>query len=396
VQKETTEISAKKLTISIAPGSYKGTIISQMAAGCMETAVRRVFPNAYVNVIPLADGGEGTLEIIQQHCGGEMNTSIVLNAYGRRVRARWLKVRDCAIIQTSEAIGLSMLKSSERDPIQSSSFGVGELIQKAIYSDFKRIMVCMGDSATTDVGIGMLSALGARFFNNKGERLEPTVLSMSKLAHINIDHFNKRIKETEFIGLADTSNSLCGNEGHVSVYGEQKGLKSRDLQMLSQNFDRIGSVMEDQFGAPIRNTPYTSPSGGIAAAIKAVLRGRIIPTLDYLDSLISFRESLMNSSVVITGEGRLDRSSKYGKVPYVVANSTKGLCLLILGGYTQEGQDDFREFDHVELFCLPLQGVNYLDVDMCKVITDTTQFALGMLSEKKKITFLKTKDDISA
>jgi glycerate kinase len=290
-----------------------------------------------------------------------------------------------------------MLKPKERDPLQSSSFGVGELIQKAIYSGLKKIMVCMGDSATTDVGIGMLSALGAQFFNKKGDLIEPTVLSMSQVARINIDHFDERIGKTEFIGLADTSNSLCGDEGHVSVYGEQKGLKPKDLQMLSQTFDHIGRVMEDQFGVPVRETPYTSPSGGIASAIKAVLGGRIIPTLDYLDSLISFRKSLTNSHIVITGEGCLDRSSKYGKVPYVVAKTTRSPCLLILGGYTQEGQDDFREFDHVQLFCLqPSLGVKCAEVDIYKMISNTTQLALKALSTGNKMPLLKTKDGISA
>lgn len=368
-------------TIAIAPGSYKGTVLSHIAAGPMEAGVRSVFPKARVCVMPLADGGEGTLEIIRQHRGGIVEVSTVSNALGNPVSAKWLRVDGEVFLQTSEAIGLSMLRPEERNPLRATSFGVGELIQRALDYCPRAILICMGDSATMDAGMGMLAALGVRFLNKRRDPLEPTVSSIPHVTQINTDYLDPRVRKTEIIGLADTSNSLCGDVGHVRVYGVQKGLQLRDVQMLTEVFDHFGRLVEAQFGVAVRDPPYTSASGGIAAAIKGVLGGRLVHTLDYLDSLCSFKQTLAQSHIVITGEGRFDGSSKYGKVPYVVTASTRSPCLLIVGGYTKEGRDDLRRFNHAFLFCLPGPQVDQLsEVGACAMIFDTVVFALKALA----------------
>lgn len=325
------------LTIAIAPGSFKGTVTSTRAATAIAEGVRRALPSALIHTFPLADGGEGTIEVLERYCGGVVRICNTVDAIGQSVQARWLKVEDEAYVQVSEVIGLSRIPVSSRNPLSASSEGLADVLVAAIAERCRRIFVCLGDTATMDVGVGMLSRLGARFYDRGGKEVKAKVSSFGQISSVDVTECLAKVDHVQMVCLADTTNTLGGPQGHAAVYGHQKGMQPEDVALVTHAIANIGSVLERSLGVDIVNKTRTSAGGGVAAALHGVFGAPLISTLDYLSDRVPFLQRFKESDLVITGEGRLDASSAFGKVPTYVSLATPGPCLAVVGDITNEG-----------------------------------------------------------
>lgn len=329
--------------IVIAPGSYKGTLKSIEAVKTIAAAIPADTPGLTVEELVLADGGEGTLEAFRSLFGGRVESCPVRSPLGAGIQAGLLFMENnTAVVETAQAIGLSLLAPDQRDPFGTSSRGVGELITHATGRGATRVLVTMGDSATMDMGIGMLSSLGVRFYTRSGEISAP---SLRHLAHI-VDFDDTALEplraKVQFLGLADTDDYLCGDTGQVRLFGAQKGLLPSHVQGVELAYINFAKVIQRRLGPNVLAVVRSSGSGGLGAALHAFLHAKLVNTLDYLSRVTPMDDVIRRADVVITGEGCLDRQTCLGKVPHFVARRASRLCVAIVGSHTCEGLADFQ------------------------------------------------------
>jgi glycerate 2-kinase len=328
------------MKVVVAPGSYKSTLTSVSAAKVIAKAVSHYLPTAAVTTLVLADGGEGTLEVFQAHFGANVRTTSARNPLGREISARvGFLPNDIAIIESAEAVGFSLLRSHEMRPFLASSAGLGELIRFAVDRGARHIYVTMGDSAIMDLGVGMLHALGMKFFDAKGRSLTPTLRNMQEIASFD-DSEAHVLRSSSITCLVDTDDFLCGSDGQVQLYGRQKGLGESDIGRVEASYRHFASVIFRKLGVDITTLPRATGSGGVAAALHAFGRAPLLNTLDYLDERLHFTTQIGDADLVVTGEGLLDHQTKFGKVPFFVAKHTRSVCVGIFGSFTSQGLKD--------------------------------------------------------
>jgi glycerate kinase len=331
------------MSILIAPGSYKGTIKSNLATQIIARAVERAFPTTPVHQLVIADGGEGTLETIETHLRATTRTFQVQDPLGRPVQGAITFVgTNIAVIESAQAVGFSLLRPTEMNPFIASSAGLGHLISCALDNGANKILVTMGDSSIMDMGVGMLAALGVQFFDASGSPLTPNLSNMASIASFHDAPLKAICAQTEFACLVDTDDYLCGADGQVQLYGRQKGLADADIPLVEASFSHFAALMQRHLGVDVTRVPRATGSGGVAAAMHAFMGAPLHNTLEYLTDWFNLPPLISQADVVITGEGRLDNQTKFGKVPYFIARRATKLCIGLFGSYTQEGLDDLR------------------------------------------------------
>ncbi len=342
------------MRIVVALGSYKGTLISLEATDIVARAVQQVLPSASVEKLVLADGGRGTIEAFNIHCGAAMESQRVRDPLGRMVSANLCFLEDgVAVIESSQAIGFSLLTPSELNPFRTSSHGVGALIKHAVQKGAQKVMVTMGDSATMDMGVGMLHALGVKFYSNSGELDSPGLHNLRQIVDFDDSGLDVLRNRVAFLGLVDTNDYLCGKMGQVQLYGRQKGLKSADVPVVEAAFFHFAALIEKRLGVDVTTVVRSSGSGGLAAALHAFLGADLLNTLEYLSRQMQLVPIIRDADITITGEGRLDNTTKQGKVPYFVAKTSSQRCVGIVGKYTRKGLDDMLDAcDQFSIFTL--------------------------------------------
>ncbi len=342
------------MRVLVAPGSYKGTLKSIVATDIIANTVLEVLPNALIEKLVLADGGEGTLETFSTHFGCITETYSIRNPVGAVIDANLGFLReDTSVIETSQAIGLSLIAPSERNPFMTSSYGVGELIKHAVRRGAKHILVTMGDSATMDMGIGMLHALGVKFYSVSGEIIFPTLNNLNQIIDFDDGEIQNLRDNVIFVGLADTDDYLCGEIGQVRLFGKQKGLPESQIPSVELAYVHFSQVIQRRFGVDVTRVIRASGSGGLAATLYAFLKADLVNTLDYLSRKMQLDSLFGGADLVVTGEGCLDNQTKLGKVPHFVASRTVNKCIGIVGSFTQEGLDDLRRAcRQFSIFCI--------------------------------------------
>ena len=331
------------MKILVIPGSYKNTMKSYSATGIIADAVQYAMPEADVQRFVIADGGEGTLEVFQTHFNSNNENHFIQNPLGKQVLAQIGFIDDqTAVIETSQAVGFSLLAPDEFNPFIASSYGVGELISIAIKKGIKKILVTMGDSSTMDMGIGMLNALGVKFITADGNSIIPKLEDLPRIVEIDDTAIRTIRDQIEFLGLVDTNDYLCGEIGQVQLYGKQKGLMASDIPIVESSYLHFSAIIQRMFGIDVTKLAGATGSGGIGAALHAFLDAKIINTLDYLSEKTNILTNINNADIVITGEGCLDNQTKFGKVPFFVASNCNSMCVGIFGRYTDEGFTDIK------------------------------------------------------
>ncbi len=319
------------MKIVIAPDSYKGSLSASEVCTAIETGARRIFEECEVTKIPVADGGEGTVDCLLEAMNATTVFCDVKDPLGRTVQAKYGVFGDCAIMEMAQASGLPYIKEGEFDIFSQSTFGTGEMINHAISSGCKKIYIGIGGSATNDGGIGFAAALGNKFFDEDGKELEAIPANFMKISSVEIEENT----ETEIFVLCDVTNPLLGINGATNVFGRQKGATEHTIPVLEKGLAHYIDVVEKVTRKNVKNAKGAGAAGGLGAGLLAFTNAKMCSGVETVLELVNFEEKLKGADIVVTGEGRMDGQSAFGKVASGVAKICKQKnipCVAVVGG----------------------------------------------------------------
>ncbi|MGI1658663.1 MAG: glycerate kinase [Desulfitobacterium sp.] len=306
--------------VLIAVDSFKGSLSSQKAGEAITLGIQRVFPKASTEIISMADGGEGTVEAIVHATKGEILKTKVTSPLGEPLDAILGKLPDgTVVLEMASASGLPLVPPEKRNPLLTSTRGTGELIRAALDLNPKEILIGIGGSATNDGGAGMAQALGARLLDREGRELKPGGGALEHLEKIDITGLDSRLQTTKITVMCDVDNPLCGPRGASAVYGPQKGADPEMVQYLDQILARFSQIVLKDLGMDLKDVPGAGAAGGLGMGLLAFTGAKLKTGIEAVLDTVDFDNKLQVADLVITGEGRIDGQSIYGKVPMGVA-----------------------------------------------------------------------------
>lgn len=311
-----------RVTVSI--DSFKGSLSTFEAADAVLAGIKRVYEDAEVNICPLADGGEGTVEAVVSATGGEMVSKMVNNPLGKPVMASYgITDEKTAIIEMSAAAGITLISEAERNPMNTTTYGVGELISDAISKGCRKFIIGIGGSATNDGGVGMLQALGFEFLDKNGNQVIWGAKGLSEISEIRLCNAEKELSECSFLVACDVKNPLCGELGCSAVYGPQKGATPEMIEKMDKDLRQYANMTKNVIPTADENMSGTGAAGGLGFAFMAYLNAELKSGVDLVIEETNLENYVKESDVVVTGEGRLDGQSYMGKAPIGVAKLAK-------------------------------------------------------------------------
>ena len=324
------------MKIVIAPDSFKETLSAFEVASTIESSFQNVFPEAEIIKIPIADGGEGTVEAMVRATGGSFEFSEVEGPMGNITSAKWgmLGNSKTAVIEIAEACGLHLVQANKRNPMTASSFGVGQLVVAALDKGAKKIIIGLGGSATNDGGYGFLRAIGVQFLDSEGNELNGHFETLSLLSDINFNHIDTRIKNTSIEIACDVDNPLLGEKGASKVFATQKGASNTMIEELELIMTHYYEIISSQLGSQLNDRPGFGAAGGLGFGISAFINSELKSGINIVLEALNFNQYLLDADLVITGEGRIDSQSERGKAPIGVikyANQLNCKVIVIAG-----------------------------------------------------------------
>ena len=332
------------MRVVVAPDSYKGSVSALGVAEAMERGILRIFPAAEVRKVSIADGGEGTVEALVTATGGEMKFSEVKGPLGEKVNAHWGILGDgqTAVLEMTAASGLPLVPKEKRDPRITTTYGTGELIRNALDAGLRRIIIGIGGSATNDGGVGMAQALGVKFLSKEGTELAPGGGSLINLEKIDLTGLDPRLLETEITVACDVDNPLCGPRGASAVFGPQKGATPDMVQELDSALRHFAQCAREVTGRDVAELAGAGAAGGLGAGLMFFTPAKLKPGVEIVLDAVKFADIVNTAAFVITGEGRTDFQTAYGKAPVGVAKVAKQFHVPVfcISGGLGEGADD--------------------------------------------------------
>ncbi len=328
-----------------ASDSYKGTLSAIKITELLKQAALEYFPRAEILALPVADGGEGTIDALVVATGGRKVVAEVTGPLGDTVKAEYglLSDGETAVIEMAQASGLPLVPENLRDPRNTTTYGTGELIRHALEGGAKRLLIGIGGSATNDGGMGMLAALGAVFTDQQGRQLKPIGASLENVANVDLSHLIPLPSDEAMTVICDVVNPLLGEQGAAYIYGKQKGATPEICEELEHGMRNYAAVMQKAAGRDIACFPGAGAAGGLGAALGGVLGAAMRSGVDAVLDALGFDALLAGANLVITGEGRLDgQSVRYGKVPAGVARRCRGKgvpVIAIVGGMGENAEE---------------------------------------------------------
>lgn len=338
------------MRIAIAPDSFKESLTAAQVADAIERGLRRALPRVECLKIPMADGGEGTVEALVAATGGRRRRHTVTGPLGTPVQARYGILGDgrTAVIEMAAASGLPLVPLASRDPLRTTSFGTGELIRHALGSGVRRVIVGIGGSATNDGGAGMAQALGVRFLDRRGRTIARPLSGgrLSGIAAIDGAGCDPGLAGAEVLVACDVRNPLVGPLGASAVFGPQKGATAAQVGLLDANLRHFGALIERDCGVRILRLAGAGAAGGLGAGLVAFAGARLMRGIDLVVDAVGLEQRLAGTDLVITGEGRIDYQTAFGKTPSGVAAVARrlGLPVIAIGGSLSD--DARRTFGH--------------------------------------------------
>ena len=307
------------MRVLVAPDKFRGTLTARQAAEAIETGWRRARPDDDVDLVPMADGGEGTLEALVDAQGGRVEATTATGPLGDPVDAAF-GIVDTAdgltgVVESARASGLALLGEGRRDPLRTTTRGTGQLILAALDAGARRVVVCLGGSATNDGGVGMAAALGIRFLDAQGRDLAGGGAAVLDLARIDGRDLHPAVAGASFLGATDVENPLCGPAGASHVYGPQKGASPDDVFLLDRALGHLAAVVHHDLGIALKDEPGAGAAGGLGFGLLAFCGARLRRGVDVVMDAVDLGGRMEGAGLVITGEGSLDAQSLYGKVP---------------------------------------------------------------------------------
>ncbi|ELY4080685.1 glycerate kinase [Cronobacter sakazakii] len=311
--------------IVIAPDSFKESLSAMDVAKAIEAGFREIYPQAHYVCVPMADGGEGTVEAMVAATGGQIITTPVTAPLGNKVDGFFGLLGDgeTAVVEMAAASGLHLVPTAQRDPRITTSYGTGELILAALERGVKAIIIGIGGSATNDGGAGMMQALGARFLDGEGRELAPGGAALARLERLDLSALDPRLAQVSVTAACDVDNPLCGEKGASAVFGPQKGATPAIVTELDAALRRFGEQLEAATGKAIIRAPGAGAAGGMGAALLGMLNAELRPGIEIVIESLGLAQAVRDADLVITGEGRLDSQSIHGKTPVGVARVAK-------------------------------------------------------------------------
>jgi len=321
------------MKIVIAPDSYKESLSALEVASAIEAGFREIFPEADYVKIPVADGGEGTVEAMVAATQGNIVRLTVTGPLGKPVEAFYGLSGDerTAFIEMAAASGLELVPAAQRDPLITTSFGTGELIKDALDRGVDHIIIGIGGSATNDGGSGMMQALGAQLLDEHGKEIAYGGGALPQLAHIDIGQLDARIKECRFEVACDVSNPLTGEKGASAIFGPQKGATPELVQQLDKALEHYATLIHRDLDIDVLHIDGGGAAGGMGAALHAFCQAELRSGIEIVTEALGLAEQVKDADLVITGEGRIDSQSINGKVPIGVAKVAKQFNKPVIG-----------------------------------------------------------------
>ena len=329
------------MRVLIAPQEFKGSLTAGEVAAAMAAGVRAAVPQVDIDVAPLSDGGPGFVDAMVAAGGGERRHVRVRDPLGRPVTATFglLNGGETAVVEMAEAAGLKRMADAELDPRRASTAGVGEMIRAALDAGARRLLVGIGGSATNDGGAGMAQALDGRLYDADGEDLPPGGAALAQLASIDITGLDGRLAGTKVVAATDVTNPLCGPEGASAVFGPQKGADAQAVVELDAALAHYASIIGRDLGVDVRHVPGAGAAGGLGAGLIAFLKAKVRPGFALVSETINLPSRVHEAALILTGEGRLDGQTGYGKTVAGVAalGQAAGVPVVALCGGLTEG-----------------------------------------------------------
>jgi len=326
--------------ILIAPDKFKESLSALKVADSIEKGILKVFPKAVIVKVPMADGGEGTVESLVDATGGKIIKTNVKDPLFRDIESFYGILGDgkTAVIEMAAASGLYLLKDYERNPMITTTYGTGQLIKDALDKGCRKFIIAIGGSATNDGGTGMATALGVKFYDKDGREIGLGGGELSKIYSIDTSNLDERLKECEFIVACDVANPLIGENGASRVYAPQKGATKEMVEVLDKNLEHYGKLLEKYFNKKIIDVPGSGAAGGLGAGLMAFLNAQLKSGIEIIIETLKLEEKIKEADIVISGEGKIDFQTAFGKTISGIAKLCKkhNKPLIVIAGTVED------------------------------------------------------------
>lgn len=378
------------MKILVAPDSFKGSLSSKEVLEAISEGIRRAIDAEIVGV-PIADGGEGTVEAMIASLGGRIVDADVVGPLGNVVKSFFGILNDgTAVIEMAASSGLNLVPNDMRNPLITTTYGVGQLIKEALDKGCRKFIVGLGGSATNDGGAGMIQALGVKLLDEDGNDIPYGGGNLYKLKKVDISSIDKRVYESSFIVASDVVNPLCGENGASAVYGPQKGATKEMVKILDNNLRHYASVVKETLGKDFSDVPGAGAAGGLGFSLMAFLNAKIRSGIDIVMEASNIDEKIKSCDIVITGEGNTDFQTAYGKAPAGIARIAKkyGKPVVILSGGLGKNYKDLYDVGVTSMFSIVDKPMTLQEamINAKKLISDRSEdiirlFVSGMNSK---------------
>lgn len=315
----------KDLVIVLAPDSFKESMTAKEVCVAMERGIKKVNSNIQCIYVPMADGGEGTMQSLVDATGGEVYSLEVVGPLGNKVKAEYgiLGNGEIGVLEMASASGIHLVSLEERNPLITTTYGTGELIKACLDRGVKKLLIGIGGSATNDGGVGVIQALGGRLLDKEGNELGFGGGELEKLDRIDLTNFDRRLKDVVIEVACDVSNPLCGENGASYIFGPQKGASVEMIKILDNNLKHYAKVIKEQFGKDVLEIAGAGAAGGLGAGLMVFLNGNLKKGIEIVIEYSGLEKKVKNCDMVWTGEGSIDFQTQYGKTALGVATVAK-------------------------------------------------------------------------
>ncbi len=342
-----------EMKILIAPDSFKDCLSSKKVAQNIETGIRRIMPEADIKLLPVADGGEGTVEALVDATKGKIIKVEVHDPLMRKTESFFgiLGDKKTAVIEMAAASGIELLKEDERNPWITTTYGTGELIRYALDMGCEKFVIGIGGSATNDAGAGMAQALGAKFLDSKGRQIKNGGGFLNELSEIDLKNMDNRIKKSRILVACDVDNPLYGPRGAAFIYSSQKGADKQMVKKLDENLRHFAAKIKELLNIDIQNIKGSGAAGGLGAGLMVFLNAQLKPGFGIIKDIVKLEKEIKKADIVITGEGKIDYQTQFGKTPWGVAKAAARLnkpVIAIAGALGERFEELYTQgFDYI-------------------------------------------------
>jgi glycerate kinase len=381
------------MKIILAPDSFKGNLTSLEVATAFEKGIKRILPRAKCIKVPMADGGEGTVQSLVDGLGGKFIRKRVVGPDGNTVSARYGLLSDgkTAVIEMAEASGLPLVSGKNKNPLKTTTYGTGELILDAAKRGAEKIIIGIGGSATNDGGVGMAQAIGIRFLNKQGKVISDYGSGgmLKKIASIDNKKADPLLKKIKIIVACDVNNILCGKSGASYVFAPQKGATPAMVRILDENLRHLGKVIKQSLRKDVTKLKGAGAAGGLGAGLVAFTKARMKSGIEIVIDATNICKYMENADLVITGEGRVDTQTAFGKTPSGIAKAARKYhipTVVIGGGITDDANDIFAYgIDGLESACARDMSLEEAIKNSRKHLANAAERAIRLVLIGKKI-----------